>query len=837
MRKLILFLLPFLFFEFFTLRSDAQTTSPFPYLETFMFSTAKDIDFGGAPQALLTAGAPLNDGEGKGYLRLTDNLENQKGYVFSRTKFPFSQGFSIEFEYFTYGGGGQGADGICFFLFDAAVQPTIGGFGGSLGYAAYSGQGETSPGLKGAYLGVGFDEFGNFATNIESRNGGILTKKRETVTLRGSEATNYIFLTSVETNNLTPSFTIGADKRVLDTLNQGYRKAFIDIEPSSGGGYYITVKIKVGGYPPKIVTVVDKYHYNQTAPAELSYGFAGSTGNNTNIHEIRNIRIDKYNANLPVPPTAVNDISKVNPIDVYQGRSNPLNVLTNDIKGTEDINPGSVIIISPPKHASETPTVQPDGKIVYKPADDFTGLDSLIYQVKDINGLISNPATVYLNVKPIPKGVNDNVPFINKNTSLTVPFNVKTNDGPDGTDSEAIQITQPAHGTATIAANGSLTYTPNPDYWGPDELTYKLRKPDGVESLPITVKLIVNNPPTGRDSTIRIRFNVPNATIDLPTLTLDTDGTVDKPTVAIVQQPSNGTLSPLGNGSYRYTPNAGFGGTDVFTYTIKDDRGAVSVPATVTINVDDAPSPIIGVAKAVSSISRSVNGTYDIRYLFTLKNIGTKNLLNVSLKDDLGLTFAGAEFIIKSLTASGNLVVANNFNGFANLEMLDASSFLAANSTQTVELTVNVRLTTREGLFLNTAFARAISAGNGDPTEDQSTSGTSPDPFAAGDVSPKNPTAVEMLFPELFIPEGFSPNNDGTNDAFVIRNTKDRKIELEIFNRWGNRVYRSSDYKNDWDGRCQEKLCLGQDLPTGTYYYIIQLGGTDKYSGYITLNR
>ncbi|WP_256013646.1 Ig-like domain-containing protein [Desertivirga xinjiangensis] len=804
-----------------------------------MRSTAPDMILDGLPKAYLTAGAPLNDGEGKGYLRLTENTENQKGHIFSQTKFPFDKGLSIEFEYFTYGGGGEGADGICFFLFDASVQPTIGGFGGSLGYAAYSGQGETSPGLKGAYLGVGFDEFGNFATNIESRNGGVpeADRKRETVTLRGSEASSYNFLTSVETNELTPSFTIGAGPRVTNTEDQGYRKAYIDIAPRIGDvGYNITVRIEVGGMPSKMVTVIDKYPYLEQAPPQLSYGFAASTGTYRNIHEIRNLRIDIYRENAVIPPTAVNDISESNPLSVYQGKPNTVNVLNNDIKGDEDIDPTSVTIVTGPQHASEPPTVDANGNIIYKPDPNYTGPDFLIYYVKDKNGLQSNPAFVYFDVKPLPKGVDDEVPFINKNTSLTVPFNVKTNDGPDGTDSEAIQITQPAHGTAVIATDGSLTYSPTLDYWGPDELTYKLRKPDGTESLPITVKLIINNPPAGRDSTIRLRYNAPDPIIDLPTLTSDTDGTVNNQTVQ-VQQPANGTLSPLGNGQYRYTPNAGFTGIDVFTYTIKDNLGAISAPATVTINVDDVPSPVIGLAKAVSTITRSLNGSYDIKYLFSLKNIGTKSLLNVSLKDDLGLTFTGAEFIIKSLTASGTLVAANNFNGFAVTEMLDPSSTLAANTTQTVELTVNVRLTTKEGLFLNTAFARGVSAGNSDPTEDQSTTGTNPDPFVAGDVSPKDPTIVEMLFPELFIPEGFSPNNDGTNDTFVIRNARGGKIEIEIFNRWGNRVYRSADYQNDWDGRCQEKLCLGQDLPTGTYYYIIHLGGTDKYSGYITLNR
>ena len=82
----------------------------------------------------------------------------------------------------------------------------------------------------------------------------------------------------------------------------------------------------------------------------------------------------------------------------------------------------------------------------------------------------------------------------------------------------------------------------------------------------------------------------------------------------------------------------------------------------------------------------------------------------------------------------------------------------------------------------------------------------------------------------LFIPEGFSPNNDGANDYFVIENKNPgSKIGIEIFNRWGSRVYQSDNYQNDWGG---------DDLPVGTYYYVIKFSdGTEPKAGYLTLWR
>src|SRR5690606_12465542 len=91
----------------------------FPYLESFRDQTADAILFGGAPSAFLTGGNL--DPDGQGYLRLTSNAPNQKGFVRSARSFPMAEGLSISFDYFTWGG--NGADGISFFLYDPAASP------------------------------------------------------------------------------------------------------------------------------------------------------------------------------------------------------------------------------------------------------------------------------------------------------------------------------------------------------------------------------------------------------------------------------------------------------------------------------------------------------------------------------------------------------------------------------------------------------------------------------------------------------------------------------------------------------------------------------------------
>jgi len=99
---------------------------------------------------------------------------------------------------------------------------------------------------------------------------------------------------------------------------------------------------------------------------------------------------------------------------------------------------------------------------------------------------------------------------------------------------------------------------------------------------------------------------------------------------------------------------------------------------------------------------------------------------------------------------------------------------------------------------------------------------------------------IEFYHKDLHIPNGFSPNNDGINDIWIIRGIEAYpKNKVRVYNRWNNRVYEKKGYSNDWDGTNQMQLYFGDGrLPEGTYFYIFDLGdGSKPLTGFVFIKR
>jgi uncharacterized repeat protein (TIGR01451 family) len=228
----------------------------------------------------------LPDASGSGALRLTPAQGNQATFVLFNEPIPSGQGLIITFDFFSYGG--DGADGLSFVLQDgAALSNASGAFGGSLGYAPSTNAG--LPGLVGGYVGIGFDEFGNFSNPIDQgKGGGGPGLVPDSVAIRGPEAGGYQFLTGAAVPQ-------GIDVPGVTTRAAAQRTARITLTPSG----QISVDIDFGAgfvnvIPPLLLPA---------APPTLKFGFASSTGGSTNIHEIRNLAITTVPPNLNITKT------------------------------------------------------------------------------------------------------------------------------------------------------------------------------------------------------------------------------------------------------------------------------------------------------------------------------------------------------------------------------------------------------------------------------------------------------------------------------------------------------------------------------------------------------
>ncbi len=265
------------------------------------------------------------------------------------------------------------------------------------------------------------------------------------------------------------------------------------------------------------------------------------------------------------------------------------------------------------------PTYSTLAGVSTSPANEATFLDASVLGT-------SGESVNLINVAPAPSLlVEGNNIFAaevhnSSSTSTDLSFDVKfsitrfTNRGllqndtdADGDALTAILVTNAAHGNVTVNPNGSFTYTPTPGYLGPDSFTYKAN--DGsLDSNVATVNLTVANVANTKPTAVANAYNATeDTTLTIPAATgvliNDTDPDNDVLTAFLVTNVTKGTLALSPDGSFVYTPNANYSGTDTFTYKCQDTALNFSANnATVTITiapVNDAP---VAVANAYNPI-------------------------------------------------------------------------------------------------------------------------------------------------------------------------------------------------------------------------------------------
>jgi len=246
----------------------------------------------------------------------------------------------------------------------------------------------------------------------------------------------------------------------------------------------------------------------------------------------------------------------------------------------------------------------------------------------------SNPVRVLVNaVNDLPIA-NDDFATTAEDTSILI--NVTANDtdveGPLALDSI---ITAPLYGTATIQ-NGSVNYTPNADYFGTDNFTYRVNDTDGAQTnatVYITITSAAEAPvlnPIGN-------FTI-NETQNLNFVVNATDGDGDNLTYMIIGTPSGATFAGQ---LFNWTPNATQNGTYYVTFIVSD--GVLEDNETIMINVVDSMGG--NNAPILNPIGNfAINETQNLNFVVNATDPDGDNLTyNVSGLPE-GATFAGQSF-------------------------------------------------------------------------------------------------------------------------------------------------------------------------------------------------
>ncbi|HDX8452791.1 DUF6701 domain-containing protein [Aeromonas hydrophila] len=217
-----------------------------------------------------------------GRLRLTQNVTNQATSATFQRLFPGADNLvTVEFDQYAYKTSGtSGADGMAVVLSDATLTPQPGAFGGPLGYGYKTG----ISGFAGGWLGVGLDEYGNYANEGGSTN---LGSRPQAVSIRGSGSgtSGYRYLTGTA-SNLNPPVDSGTNS------NRPHRYR-ITVDSRSAGNSLATVERDTGsGYSTLVGPINMTSQTGQAAvPTNFLLSLTGSTGSVTNFHEIDNVRI------------------------------------------------------------------------------------------------------------------------------------------------------------------------------------------------------------------------------------------------------------------------------------------------------------------------------------------------------------------------------------------------------------------------------------------------------------------------------------------------------------------------------------------------------------------
>jgi len=286
-------------------------------------------------------------------------------------------------------------------------------------------------------------------------------------------------------------------------------------------------------------------------------------------------------ATVTVDVIPVNDAPVATPAVAATPEDTP--VTLSPLDNATDVD-GDPLVISSATSPNGTVTINPDGTITYTPDPNFNGTDVITYQVGDGNGGFTT-ATITVTVAPVndpPVAAND-IADTDEERPLIIP--VLANDVDLDGDPLTVTNATAANGTIVINPDGTITYTPNVDFFGTDTITYTISDGNGGTStatVAVTVRNVNEVPVDGNEEV----FGIGGAETIIDVLANGSDPDGD-PLSVFTAKVDIGTVVINPDGTISHFADPEFQGVATITYIVSDGQGGF-VESTATVIVTQA---------------------------------------------------------------------------------------------------------------------------------------------------------------------------------------------------------------------------------------------------------
>jgi hypothetical protein len=375
----------------------------------------------------------------------------------------------------------------------------------------------------------------------------------------------------------------------------------------------------------------------------------------------------------------------------------------------------------------------------------------------DGDGGTSNIPTATVHVAPVndaPVANDDNVSAV-KNHSATYAAATLTGNDTDA-EGDTIAITavhNGSNGTVVLNGDGTVTFTPTANYFGPATFTYDVSDGHGgTDTATVNVDVEPNTPPVANDDSLTAVEDTPKTYLASDLIGNDTDADGDPLHISAVSNAQHGNVLLNGNGTVTFTPAADYNGAASFDYTVSDGLDTDTATASVAVSaVNDAPTASVSATLAateqqttnlkntmsvadVDAASGSVTATVSVDYGILNASAGTSGV---------GLSGSGTA----TVTITGTLAQINDFlstNGTSSFGYVPNTDTPPASTT--LHLQVNDNGNSGSGGSLSSTIHNStvnITAVDDPPVAQPDAVATAENAVLAGNVFSNNGSGVD----------------------------------------------------------------------------------------------